>query len=151
MAKKSITKTIEVEYDYVIFDGANFDAVREFVNTYKLYGNSNIEESFHKRPEDIPNLDEDELLKWWKSTGEEKIEKRGCFSERKYNTHNISNMPLWRKDELIMIEFKSSHYGYVDREWLGKNDAVILIGRKFRVLKNTDERKVMDFIEDHII
>lgn len=152
MAKKIITKTIEVkaEYDYIIFDGTNYDAVREFVELYKLYGNSDIEDSFHKRPDDIPNLDGDELLKWWQSTGEEKVDKRGIV-ERKYNTHNYHNMPLWQRDELLMIEFKSSQSGWVEREWLRKNDAIIVVGRRYYVVNNTDEKEVMDFIESPLV
>lgn len=144
---KSITKTIEVKYDYIIFDGTNFDEVREFVDKYKLYGNSDIEESFYKRPDDIPNLNETELLQWWESTGKEVVCKRG-FYETKYNDHNRNNMPLWRKDELIMIEFKSEHKGYVDREWLCKNDAILLVNKKHYILHVIDEKEVMEFIDE---
>lgn len=146
MAKKIITKTItlNIEYDYIIFDGTNFDAVKEFVDTYELYGNSNIEESFHKRPEDIPNLDEKEMLKWWESTGEEIEDCTG----RRFNTHHSNNMPLWREDELLMIEFKSEHQGYIQKQFLCKNIAIIVIGRKHYVVNRTNEEEIMEFIEN---
>lgn len=149
MAKKIITKTItiNIEYDYITFDGTNFDAVKEFVDTYKLYGNSNIEESFHKRPEDIPNLDEKEMLKWWESTGEERVDPRDCLG-RICNTHNSNNMPLWRKDELLMIDFKSENPGYIQKEFLCKNVAIIVIGRRYYVVNRTDEKEIMEFIEN---
>lgn len=145
MAKKIITKTItiNIEYDYITFDGTNFDEVKEFVDTYKLYGNSNIEESFHKRPEDIPNLDEKELLKWWISTGEEIEDCTG----RRFNTHHSNNMPLWRKDELLMIEFKSVHAGYIQREFLCKDVTIIVIGRRYYVVNKTDEEEIIAYIE----
>lgn len=149
MAMKSITKTItiKIEYDYVIFDGTNFDEVKEFVNTYKLYGNDDIEESFHKRPDDIPNLDEDELFQWWESTGEEAFYK-GRLYDMKYNTHNRNNMPLWRKDEILMIEFKSEHDGCVDREWLCKNVTILLVNGRRYILHTVDEKEVLEFIEN---
>lgn len=149
MAKKSMTVEVKIEYDFIIFDGTNFDAVRDFVDTYNLYGNSDIVESFHKRPDDIPNLDEDELLQWWESTGEEVITfDRRAQEEVKYSTHNRTNMPLWRKDELLMIDFKCSQNGFVARKWLHKNDAIILVGRNHYILHNANEKEVMDFIEN---
>lgn len=152
MTMKSITKTITVniEYDYVIFDGTNFDEVREFVDTYKLYGDSDIEESFHKRPDDIPNLDENELFQWWESTGKEDVYKGGGRYDMKYNTHNRNNMPLWRKDEILMIEFKSEHDGYINREWLCKNVAILLVNGRHYILHSIDEKEVLEFIENLI-
>lgn len=146
---KSITKqvTVTVEYDYVIFNGENYDEVKEFVKKYKLYGNSNINDSFHIRPADIPNLNESELLEWWKSTGEEVIESKG-FRERRYNTHNYNNMPLWRKDELLMIEFKDKTAGYVSREWLCKDCAIIYANKDYHTMYDSSETRIEEFVNN---
>lgn len=133
--------TITIEYDYIIFDGENYDDVKEFVQTYKLYGNSDIEKSFHIRPADIPNLDETELLKWWQSTGDMIMNAQGVI----LYTHNRNNLPLWQKDELLMIEFQDGRY--VNREWLSKNDAVICVNGKPYGLHNTNCEEIEAFVE----
>lgn len=59
--EKKISITVEITYDYISFDGTNYDAIRDFVVQHHIYGNSTIEESFHIRPADIPNLDTDDI------------------------------------------------------------------------------------------
>lgn len=135
---KTLTKqiTITIEYDYVIFNGENFDEVKDFVKNYNLYGNSDIDESFHIRPTDIPNLDEDELLKWWLSTGSDT------------DIHNYNNMPIWYKDELLMIDFEDGYY--INREMLKKDCAIICINRNPYVIYQPTEEKIDEFVNDFL-
>lgn len=133
--------TITIKYDYLIFDGENYDEIKEFVQTYKLYGNECIDKSFHIRPIDIPNLDETELLKWWQSTGDMLMNAEGAI----LYTRNIGNLPLWKKDELIMIEFQCGHD--VRRKWLKKGDAIIYYNGRHYILSNASTEGIENFID----
>lgn len=141
--KLTITKTIS--YDYVKFNGENHDEVRDFVERHFIYGNGSIEDSFHVRPSDIPNLNEDELLKWWESTGEIVEGTRGFG--RTLNTHNRNNMPIWRKDEMIMVECKCGHQGYVQREWMCIGDTILWINGKYDFI-NIPEDEIEEYVRN---
>lgn len=146
---KKLTITRTVSYDYVIFDGSNYDEVRDFVERHYIYGNGSIEESFHIRPAEIPNLDEDELFKWWESTGEVKEEKRG-FQYVKYNTHNHNNLPYWRKDEMILVECRCGQDGWLEREFMEVGTAIIWVNDKWEFVK-MEEDKIEDFVREIVM
>lgn len=99
------------------------------------------------RPSDIPNLDEDELLKWWESTGELVEGTRGFG--RTLNTHNRNNMPIWRKDEMIMVECKCGHQGYIQREFMEVGTTILWISGKWEFMK-IDEDEIEEYVREVI-
>lgn len=65
------TKTIkkEIIFEFITFNGENMSEVLSFISLRRLNSSGNIFDDFEKRPEDIPNLDEWDLQKWWEETG----------------------------------------------------------------------------------
>lgn len=147
-AKLTAKVSTDIEMPYVFFNGENFDEVRALAKTYRIYGEPTIDDSFIVRPSDIPNLDFDELEKWWESTGEIKENKYGT----KWNTHSSNNMPIWRKDELIQLIVKTNLPGYVDNVFVKRGDAVVVChGEVLRIENccdiNTLKHRITEYIE----
>lgn len=109
-----------------------------------------------KRPEDIPNLDEEEMKKWWTSTGT--ITKEFRYNqEKEINSHSLSNMPLWRKDELFKVDMKLNKSGYMRLVFFKKGDTIIYCDKmelddeaNFTILEGSmTEEEIKKYIEDH--
>lgn len=75
--KKKISITVEITYDYVSFNGSNYDDVKDFIKRYHIYGNGTIDESFHIRPADI-------LIDWEKKKHSKDIEKETRIKQTRY-------------------------------------------------------------------
>lgn len=132
----TVTPQINIDVDYVIYDGTNSKEVFDFVINNYLNGDD-PENSFEERPVDIPNFDYSELKEWWLKTTE--IKNVDGYT---IHTHNNNNIPEWRKDEDFRIVFKSHSPGYVVNEYFTKNTAVVVFGDNHFVLHNANEEKI---------
>lgn len=144
MKSIDINVKITATYDFVTFNGDNVDEVIAFVKEHHINGED--EDFWELRPDDIPNLDYQDLIKWWESTGEVKKNRWGG----EYNTHTFDNLPIWRKDEFLRIIVKGDRSGYVRHAYMMKGESIITIGNEFFFENNWDESTIKDIIEERI-
>jgi len=153
-----IIKTLKKEFtfEFITFNGENMSEVLSFISLRRLNSSGDIFEDFMKRPEDIPNLDEEEMKKWWTSTGT--ITKEFRYNqEKEINSHSLSNMPLWRKDELFKVDMKLNKSGYMRLVFFKKGDTIIYCDKmelddeaNFTILEGSmTEEEIKKYIEDH--
>lgn len=147
---KTLSKNITVtcNYDYIRYDGSNAEEVFNFAKRHNILCKAE-NEPFVMRPEDIPNLNETELLEWWVSTGEMKpISKYnpGIL----HNTHNINNMPTWRKDEDFYLVCKTGMEGYCRYEYFRKDMGIVTFGKNYSIMYFNDEEDDDDKVRDYI-
>ena len=154
------TKTIkkEITFEFITFNGENMSEMLSFISLRRLNSSENIFDDFEKRPEDIPNLDEWNLQKWWEETGT--ITKKYYSltgQEYEVNSHIPSNMPLWRKDELFKVDMKLNTRGYMRLVFFKKGDTLIYCNdlelsddANFIVLdRPMTEEEINNYIETH--
>lgn len=149
MKSLDINIKITATYDFITFNGENVDEVISFVKKHHINGQT--KNFYEVRPNDIPNLGYDDLLKWWESTGEMKLDHRQYNTTVKYNTHNSNNLPLWRKDELLHIVTKGDTCGYVNNVFMKKGDSILVVGDNFFFEPNLDESFIKDIVEEKVI
>ncbi len=156
----TITKTVkkEINFEFITFNGENMSEVLSFISLRRLNSSGDIFEDFMKRPEDIPNLDEKEMKKWWVSTGTiTKKFNRYLDKEEEINSHSLSNMPLWRKDELFKVDMKLNKSSYMRLVFFKKGDTIIYCDKmelddeaNFIILDGPmTEEEIKNYIEDH--
>lgn len=122
-----------VGYDYIIFNGENADAIIAFAGHYGLIAGDK-EDCCATRPEDLPDLESEELLEWWISVGEIVDGPQGTS----YNTHGRHNMPLWRKGELLKIDMRCNDKNLkhlCNREFFKKGMALVYIEGCYTILE----------------
>lgn len=155
-----IIKTLKKEFtfEFITFNGENMSEVLSFISLRRLNSSGDIFEDFMKRPEDIPNLDEEEMKKWWVSTGTiTKKFNKYTDKEEEINSHRLNNMPLWRKDELFKVDMKLNKSGYMRLVFFKKGDTIIYCDKmelddeaNFTILdRPMTEEEIKKYIEDH--
>lgn len=135
---KELKFEVKVNYDFITYDGTNVHDVYDFAVNHHLVGEAtynDYEAGLAIRPEGIPNLDESDLLEWWKSTGEIVDDKDYWGNSKTYNTHNSNNLPIWRKDEDFLIAFRCKRGGYVNRQFFQKGMSIVVFGGDFQIGK----------------
>jgi len=141
---------VDIEYDYIIYNGSNADDVFKFAKDHGILCRDE-NEPFVKRPESIPNLNRFELLKWWESTGEMKPKYKGIAgNENLYNTHNTNNMPLWDKDEDFYLSFNAKPEGYCWHEYFTKGKGIIVVNKKYCIVSNLADDEISSYVVDLI-
>lgn len=155
-----IAKTLkrELTFEFITFDGKNMAEILSFISLRRLNSSKNIFDDYEKRPEDIPNLNEEEMKKWWISTGTiTKKFNRYLDREEETNSHHSGNMPLWRKDELFKVDMKLNTPGYMRLVFFKKGDTIIYCDKmeldddaNFTVLGGPmTEEEIKEYIETH--
>lgn len=154
----TIIKTLkkELTFEFITFNGENMTEILSFISLNRLNSSKCILYDYEKRPEDIPNLNEEEMKKWWISTGT--ITKEFRYNqEKEINSHHSGNMPLWRKDELFKVDMKLNKSGYMRVVFFKKGDTIIYCDKmeldddaNFIVLDGPmTEEEINNYIETH--
>lgn len=155
-----ITKKLkkELTFEFITFNSENMSEVLSFISLRRLNSSGDIFEDFMKRPEDIPNLNEEEMKKWWVSTGTiTKKFNKYTDKEEEINSHHLNNMPLWRKDELFKVDMKLNKSGYMRLVFFKKGDTILYCDKieldddaNFTILEGSmTEEEIKKYIEDH--
>lgn len=155
-----ITKTLknELTFEFITFDGKNIAEILSFISLRRLNNSGDIFEDFMKRPEDIPNLNEKDMKKWWLSTGTITKEfNRYTNQEEEINSHSLSNMPEWKKDELFKVDMKLNTPGYMRLIFFKKGDTIIYCDKmeldddaNFTILEGSmTEKEIKEYIKTH--
>lgn len=147
-----ITKTLKrkLTFEFITFNGENRSEILSFISLNRLNSSKCILDDYEKRPEDIPNLNEEEMKKWWISTGT-------YNQEKEINSHHSGNMPLWRKDELFKVDMKLNKPGYMRLVFFKKGDTIIYCDKmelddeaNFIVVDGPmTEEEIKEYIETH--
>lgn len=156
----TIIKTLkkELTFEFITFNGENMTEVLSFISLNRLNSSKCILDDYEKRPEDIPNLNEEEMRKWWISTGTiTKNFNRYLDREEETNSHHSGNMPLWRKDELFKVDMKLNTPGYMRLVFFKKGDTIIYCDKmeldddaNFIVVDGPmTEEEIKEYIETH--
>lgn len=156
----TIIKTLKKEliFEFITFNGENMTEILSFISLNRLNSSKCILDDYEKRPEDIPNLDEEDMKKWWISTGTiTKKFNRYTDQEEEINSHKLGNMPEWRKDELFKVDMKLNKSGYMRIVFFKKGDTIIYCDKmelddeaNFIVLDGPmTEEKIKKYIEDY--
>lgn len=156
----TIIKTLKKEFtfEFITFNGENMTEVLSFISLNRLNSSNCILDDYMERPKNIPNLDEEEMKKWWVSTGTiTKKFNKYTDKEEEINSHRLNNMPLWRKNELFKVDMKLNKSGYMRLVFFKKGDTIIYCDKmelddeaNFTILDGPmTEEEIKKYIEDH--